>query len=1106
MSKSEENTNELESYGVWVKNTAQAPEDIADSQETTEDSLDLPDFESTDFSDMFKNDSDFEAPETPSAEVDETNTEVDETNMFANGEELSNDSATDEVILHDFPEDGEIKTEDNITDESPAENSVEEESFDIPEIDTSAEIEVPEVEESSFETPAADTDDTATFEGFSEIETNSSASIDNLEINTENVDSNADFEEISFDAIDEPAPEKTAGEAPKAQLAPGEEEVSLDDFLEDGFSDDSVASGNNGYEPGKGPDAEKAASPAPAASEGGTEDISLDDFMDGGDFGVEMTETSASEAAADETPDEPPLEMDISFDDSTDTIQTEDNKVSDDFTDFTADDSEDFETETSSEPVAEAKEEVYVADTSNVSTEEVDLSDFGIDSDAEETPVTQNVEEKKAAETVIDYDLAIGDEDSLASAPVINEIKSDDEEKPEAEETVQPVQASQPDPTTTSLLQQIVAELSGLKNDINKLKSEIDEVKEREAKGVQQVLEVEDEISLESEAADTDKDLSIETDTEDQGGFFSADEDETIALSADELTNIPIDTDSVIEAESEVPIDDPVAENFDAPAEEAAENTFEEIKEDSLDQTFDIPSEDSIESSIEESIESPADDVFENPSEAEDTGFFTDEGDDTIALSGDELSNIMNTTEISESDGISEEAPIETDIKEQVTDETVIENTSIEEPAVEEPVIEEPLVEEETVQVEAEEAVTEEPVADEPVFTAEEDIFEPAPFEAEETAVSDSEVEEESFEEPLLSDNSDESSVDSSDDTIEDSTEDLNFDFEDKNLEEPDIDNIHLDDMSDSDLPEEISIPKTEENIFVESTSSDFMDSINSVSEDTTAEITDNSNDVNFETTDSIFSEDDEKDSVEFDSTDTLFEEHFDTTETILADTETTTEEAEAPEAVQAEETAPVPQNEAVSESASTDSVPEETVTSEAAPTEEAVEEEKNDLEDVFSEAASEIFDDVDTSIEPVAEEAVVENTEMPLEESSVEVSEVSSAEDSQVEEESEDNEVPTVDKIISQSNEAAIDSNFAEVDNLDTAISKDNIDYLNSDKEASGVSNTTSNEDLKRDIKSVLLYMDQLLENLPEEKIMEFAKSDEFVTYKKLFSDLGLS
>ena len=50
----------------------------------------------------------------------------------------------------------------------------------------------------------------------------------------------------------------------------------------------------------------------------------------------------------------------------------------------------------------------------------------------------------------------------------------------------------------------------------------------------------------------------------------------------------------------------------------------------------------------------------------------------------------------------------------------------------------------------------------------------------------------------------------------------------------------------------------------------------------------------------------------------------------------------------------------------------------------------------------------------------------------------------------------------------------------------------------------TKSNE--PSEIKSVLLYMDQLLENLPEEKIMEFAKSEEFTTYKKLFSELGLS
>ena len=47
---------------------------------------------------------------------------------------------------------------------------------------------------------------------------------------------------------------------------------------------------------------------------------------------------------------------------------------------------------------------------------------------------------------------------------------------------------------------------------------------------------------------------------------------------------------------------------------------------------------------------------------------------------------------------------------------------------------------------------------------------------------------------------------------------------------------------------------------------------------------------------------------------------------------------------------------------------------------------------------------------------------------------------------------------------------------------------------------------DMKEEIKSVLMYMDQLLESLPEEKIEEFAKSKYFDTYKKLFDDLGIS
>ncbi|MDR0374842.1 MAG: hypothetical protein LBH85_03875 [Treponema sp.] len=45
----------------------------------------------------------------------------------------------------------------------------------------------------------------------------------------------------------------------------------------------------------------------------------------------------------------------------------------------------------------------------------------------------------------------------------------------------------------------------------------------------------------------------------------------------------------------------------------------------------------------------------------------------------------------------------------------------------------------------------------------------------------------------------------------------------------------------------------------------------------------------------------------------------------------------------------------------------------------------------------------------------------------------------------------------------------------------------------------------IQQELKTVLSYMDQLLESLPEEKIEEFAASKYFDTYKKLFSELGL-
>jgi pilus assembly protein FimV len=48
-------------------------------------------------------------------------------------------------------------------------------------------------------------------------------------------------------------------------------------------------------------------------------------------------------------------------------------------------------------------------------------------------------------------------------------------------------------------------------------------------------------------------------------------------------------------------------------------------------------------------------------------------------------------------------------------------------------------------------------------------------------------------------------------------------------------------------------------------------------------------------------------------------------------------------------------------------------------------------------------------------------------------------------------------------------------------------------------------NESLKKDLRNVLGVIDELLDALPEKKIREFAKSEHFAVYRKLFEDLGL-
>jgi len=835
MSDSTDNTNELDSYGVWVKNTKQ---DGQDEELNFADSLDLPDFEETDsiddgdFADIFKDDEPAAADPT---EGDTTLTD-DELLNITNGDgieiEETDENAVTDADLSDFDTDIPLDTE-------------------IPSDD---EISIPEV---SIEDP--ENVSSETFEDFATDEASVSE-----EVSTD------DFE---IDSSDD-----------------GEQEISLDDFMEDGFSDSSVTSGNNGF----------AAEAAP--SSGDSEEVSLDDFVDVSDFGITEDAPKKEEAISDEKP----LEMDISFDSSADSLQTEENIEVEDSDEYEAE--EDFSNVESNETT----ETVEVKD-EDIDAEEVDLSDFGIDADAEETPVTQDVEGAKNKEAIVDYDLSVGNE-SMSAAPVVNVIE-ETTNKEEIEEVL-PVEETTSDgkeEVDSSLLQQIVADLSSLKDEINTLKSNLEEIKAHPA---------------------------------------PAAENENAIIS------------------EEIAIDD-------------------EIEEDSK----------------------------------EDTGFFSgDDGDDTIALSTDELSNILNTADFNTEEVAAEESPAE--------EEAAEEDIAVEEEfAAEEVAIEEDVPEEEDFAAQ-EEAPAEE-IAEEAAVAEEFDFAEEA-AETEETV----EVEESTNETVFEEDPGIKESLDNFEEPS-DQGEELSYDFTEDNLSEPNLDDIEIDEESlEDDLPDEISIPK-DDDILVESSSSDFMDSVQDTTEDQDVEEAPGVDDENFSTVDNLFEE---------------------------AAPASDISEASAFANVEEE---PAAEEEAV--------VEEEPAFEEEAPAEEAI------AEDTFVE-------------EPVVEEEpIVEDT---IEEEEPVIVEDALTEDATIVEEAPLEESPVTE---------AIDNDFVSHEEDNNNLTDSNIDYLTTEEKEEAVE-TDDNAELKKDIKSVLLYMDQLLENLPEEKIVEFAKSEEFTTYKKLFSELGLS
>ncbi len=162
---------------------------------------------------------------------------------------------------------------------------------------------------------------------------------------------------------------------------------------------------------------------------------------------------------------------------------------------------------------------------------------------------------------------------------------------------------------------------------------------------------------------------------------------------------------------------------------------------------------------------------------------------------------------------------------------------------------------------------------------------------------------------------------------------------------------------------------------------------------------------------------------------------------------------------------------------------------------------------------------DADASLEEIEEVEEFEglSLEEPGEVSELEEAEAAeslSLEELPGEEDTSEDDVLTLDDLEDTGLEAAEDAEDLELSVEDLSIQEEpedlEADELGSLEEESEEPQFQSNsqdlpQDLQSDIKSVLSYLDQLFEALPEEKIKEFAQSEYFGIYKRLFEELGL-
>ena len=987
MSDSTDNTNELDSYGVWVKRPPKdaLQDDFSSPQEETESfdssSIDLP--EITDFDETsFENSSD------------------------ALSESEANTISEDIFNTEEMPQTKDLSQEENNEEKPLQEESLEQSSEDISQED-------------------------------GEIDLDSFMS-----------DSSESSSEVSADDF---------------LSSSGDGEVSLDDFMD---------SGSDG-------------------------EIDLDAFMDDG-FSSSSGSSSKKE---DDVQNDDALDINVNFTDNTkDEIPVREITEED---------------ELPSEEYSEAEAEKSIT-TQEVSTdfgesEDVDLSDFGIDSDAEETPVTDNVKQGKKSE-VVDYDLAISEDDTNDSvAPVVNEVKSTSHEAEETQEQAQTVPA---DSTVVNndLLKQIVNDLSGLKNELNSLKNDFAELKSHNS------LDPSAPKSAGGEYSDSNK--------ENTGFFQSDDSDETIALSGDELSNI-VNSSDIYEddkdSQEETVTEEPVVEDSVEPVDEELsiketaldfqeeQNKTQETSLPSDEENAILKSEDFVNEETNENQETtlPSDEenaipesddfVNEETIETQETSLPSDE-ESPILESEDLLKNEMDFNDENPFGSVNESIEIPEEVDSQSDLSIDIDDTSLEEPDLNQIDEEEsedisiPKVQDfspddmfvesssnedfiQSVSASSSEETedstlleTTETSSEQNEIPSDEVIEIPEISNADDTILSEEtkeenaeEISEEVNEEPVLEN---ESEIEISEETIENENDDIFETSGDSNNDEMFNENIfdstenEEEPLNDSEpvLPEQSDdefkpldsvVKEAEKDIFEEDSSDGYISEIMSEEPSIQESLSDENVDYLSKNDEDITQEQDSFVSEEDSGTLTLDE---------LEDVSQGISETE--------------ETEYLDDSSS----------------------DKTETEDIFEENLSQVQDDTKEVVDAQEEK---ENPEI-LE---------------QIQD-----EIPTVASItegLTEPEENVFEKTFGEESGSDfttpeSSVSiEDAIEIENpEDNSLTQIEETNDNElskDIKNDVKSVLLYMDKLLESLPDEKIREFAASEQFETYKKLFDELGL-